>query len=403
MVWSCSSGGDNSDSGSDGDADTDTDSDGDTDSDSDTDADTDADTDSGLTAAEVAAELTLGWNLGNALDAPDGETSWGNPAVTQDLLNAVAAAGFNLVRIPVTWSMHMQDSSPYTVDVDFMARVQEVVDYALTAGMHAMINIHHDGADNYEGVEWITLDGPYESVEERFVALWQQIATQFQDYDQRLLFESMNEIHDGYPSCNTVPQEDYDFINNLNQAFVDTVRASGGQNEGRILVMPGYNTNIDCTIDGFVAPIDTVADRIAVDVHFYDPYNYTLAANSQTWGDETAPAGDSWAQQAWVNEAFDSLVTNFVSNNIPVFIGEYAVTYQEGYENYRRYYLEYVTKAAYDRDIVPIFWDNGGLNSGAENEGLFDRSDNSVAFPDIVEAMVRAVTSDYTIDDIEMP
>ncbi|MBN2674566.1 MAG: glycoside hydrolase family 5 protein, partial [Deltaproteobacteria bacterium] len=384
--------------------DTDSDTDADTDSDSDTDADTDtdSDSDSDMTAAQIAADMKIGWNLGNSLDAPEGETAWSNPVVTQGLITAVANAGFGVVRIPVTWSLHMSSSAPYTIDSSWMARVEEVVGYVLNAGMYAIINVHHDGADGYSGVEWLTLDGPYSTVEARFTAVWQQISAQFQDYDQHLLFESMNEIHDGYPGAGSVPSEDYAFINNLNQAFVDTVRASGGNNAGRVLIVPGYNTNIDLTLDGFSAPSDSASSRMMLAVHFYDPWSFAGEASTHVWG-TGYPGTDSWGQEDFVTGQFDKLKNTYVNNGIPVIIGEYGAVNQSGYETYRRYYMEYVTKAAYDRGIVPVYWDNNSENSGAEAFGLMRRSDNTVMYPTILDAMMRAVNNSYSIGDIAKP
>lgn len=213
----------------------------------------------------------------------------------------------------------------------------------------------------------------------------------------------MNEIHVGWPNCEDIPDAHYQTIANLNQAFVDTVRLSGGSNGSRVLVMPGYNTDINCTVYRFDRPTDTIANRMVLSVHFYDPYTFTLAAESQTWGAGSAPSGDDWAQEDWIITQVEKLKSNFIDTGLPVLIGEWGATHQSGYESYRRYYTEYVAKAAHDRGILTIIWDNGGRNSGAENSGLFDRAGNSQAFPEIIGALVRAVTSDYSINDIEGP
>jgi endoglucanase len=359
------------------------------------------------TSAELVAELDLGWNLGNSLDVPEGEAAWGNPRVTPQLLAAVADAGFELVRIPVTWSKHTGGAPDYRIESRWLDRVEEVVGYAHAAGLYAIINIHHDGADGFEGVEWLTLNDAAGNttpqndalVRSRFVAVWKQIAGRFSDHGEELLFESMNEIHDGYGDPNPRHLE---FVNELNQAFVTLVRESGGNNAQRHLVVPGYNTNIDHTLKGFVAPTDPTPDRLILSVHYYDPYLFALQAQTHTWGNG-APGRDDWGQEDFVVKQFDRLEATYVKQGLPVLIGEYGATHQADYADYRRYYLEYVTKAAADRGILPVYWDNGGRGSGGEKFGLFDRHTGKVIHPKILEAMQRAATSDYSIDDIAKP
>ncbi len=359
------------------------------------------------TSAELIDALTLGWNLGNSLDAPEGETAWGNPEVSPALVQAVAESGFDLVRIPVTWSLHMGPGPDYPVEPAFLSRVEEVVRYVTDRGLTAIINLHHDGADDLEGVEWITLNDPSgatteannAAVRERFVAVWAQVAAHFGGFGEQLLFESMNEIHDGYDRPDPAY---YGIINDLNQAFVDTVRASGGNNAFRHLVVPGYNTNIEYTLEGFELPQDPTLDRLVVSVHYYDPWDFAGAGNTHTWGTDS-PGRDTWGQEDHVLTQFDQLKARFVDNGVPVVIGEYGAVNQSGYEEYRRYYMEYVTKAAVDRGILPIYWDNGSKESGGEAFGLFDRSSNTVLHPTILEAMMRAATHSYSLADIAKP
>ncbi len=374
-----------------------------------TDAETDADidTDATMTAAALVADMGIGWNLGNSLDAPEGETAWGNPVTTEVLIRAVAAQGFGVIRLPITWSLHMGPGPDFPIDSTWMDRVDELVSYVLNNGLYAIINLHHDGADNYSGVEWITLndqDGNITNansaaVEARFVKVWEQIAARFINHDNRLLFESMNEIHDGY---GTPDPGYYDIINNLNQVFVNTVRASGGNNAARCLVVPGYNTNIEYTLAGFVRPTDSVADKLILSVHYYDPWSFAGEASTRVWG-AAYPGSDNWGQEDYVQSQFDHLRGQYIDNGLPVIIGEYGAVNNSGAELYRRYYMEYVTKAAKDRGIVPIYWDNGGVGSGSDKFALFDRNSHAVLYPDILDAMMRAAFYDYTIDDIVPP
>jgi len=323
------------------------------------------------------------------------------------LLQAIADAGFDVVRVPVTWSLFTGTAPNYTLDAARVARVKEVVGYVLDAGMDAIINLHHDGADNLEGVEWLTLtdangnvsEAVNSAVQARFSAVWTQLAEQFGAFDDRLSFESMNEIHDGYDAPN--PQY-YTIINALNQTFVDIVRASGGNNATRKLVVPGYNTNIDYTLAGFVAPTDPTADRLILSVHFYDPWSFAGEASTTTWG-SASPGADSWGQESHVVSQFDKLRSTYIEQGLPVIIGEYGATNRTGSETYRRYYMEYVTQAACQRGMVPVYWDNGGTGSGPDNFGLISRSSKQIVFPEILAAMFRGCESTGSLDAIAKP
>jgi endoglucanase len=358
-------------------------------------------------SSEILKGAVLGWNLGNSLDAVGGETAWGNPPATLDLMKSVAKAGFGLVRIPVTWTSHTGEGPEYVIDAEWLKRVAEVVDYARAAGLYAVINIHHDGADGNKDSQWIALKDGAGNITEannaqvrmRFIAVWTQVARYFAGYGEELLFESMNEVHDGYgpPNPGYFP-----IINDLNQAFVKVVRASGGNNGKRHLIVPGYNTHIDHTVAGFKLPTDTIPNRLIVAAHFYDPYLFSLMAKVHTWG-QASPGRDDWGQEDFVVKQLDKLKTTYVDKGIPVFLGEYGAVNQAGYEDYRRYYIEYVTKAAVDRGILPVYWDNGAQGAGEDKFALFDRSSGAVTQPTLLEAMRRAATNKYPLADVALP
>jgi endoglucanase len=285
--------------------------------------------------------------------------------------------------------------------------VAEVVDYARAAGIYSVINLRHDGADGNKASQWIALkdeagnitDANNAQVKARFVAVWKQIAKHFAAYGEELLFESMNEVHDGYGPPN--PRY-FPIINDLNQEFVNVVRASGGNNDKRHLIVPGYNTHIDHTIAGFKLPTDTAPNRLILAVHFYDPYLFSLMAKTHTWG-KASPAPDNWGQEEFVVGQFDKLKITYIDKGIPVFLGEYGAVNQAGYEDYRRYYMEYVTKVAVDRGVLPVYWDNGAQGAGEDKFALFDRASGGVLQPKLLEAMRRAATSPYKLADIAVP
>ena len=361
------------------------------------------------TAAEVVATWTLGWNLGNSLDA-DGcgaagaETCWSNPLVTQSLLTYVASLGFKAVRIPVTWSEHIGASPSYAIDSTWMSRVDTVVNYALTAGLDVIINLHHDGADGVANIQWINIvdasgnvtSANTAAVTTKFTAVWTQIANHFKSFDSRLVFESMNEIHHGY---GTVAQAWYDFVNGLNQTFVDTVRGTGGNNTTRLLVVPGYNTDIDATVAGFVAPKDPTASRLILSYHYYTPYEFAINGSTQCWG-AAYSCSNNYGQESYVTTQLDKMKTNYINKGIPVIMGEYSATATlatSGAEKYRRYWVEYVTKAAHDRGIAPFLWDAG--------QELVNRTTDppSMRYQDILDCLIRAATSNYTLAQVAAP
>ena len=359
--------------------------------------------DGSMSAMELADAMQLGWNLGNSLDAyangTAGETAWGNPEIRPELFEGVKKAGFQTVRIPVSYLGHVGEAPDYTIDAAWLDRIAEVTDMALDAGLLVIINIHHDGNNDAAGGAWIDITAEDQTpIREKFALLWAQIADRFRDYDERLVFEGMNEIHDGTYQAPSGDKGEtyYANVNALGQLFVDTVRDSGGSNLSRCLLVPGYNTNIDYTLKGFVLPKDRVEDRLMLSVHFYDPYQYALeeSMSTVTWG-EGAQGNCGWGNEDYVDAQFDRLQINYINNGIPVIIGEYGAI-DKNEDAYREYYMEYVTKAACDRGLVPVYWDNG--YDGDYGFALFDREDGSVLYPDIVEGMTRAASGrDYTV------
>lgn len=351
-----------------------------------------------ITAAELASEMTIGWNVGNSLDAVgtglSSETGWGNPKITEELIRSVKEAGFNTLRIPITWQGHFGGAPDYKIDDEWLARVKEVVDYAIRNDMYAIINIHHDGNDT--ATSWLTPEpSDEEAMIDQFTKLWEQIAAYFEGYDERLIFAGMNEFHHGYnnPSAAYLALTD-----RLNQTFVTTVRASGGNNEKRILIVQAYNTNAEQALK-MTIPTDTAANKIMVEFHFYDPWNFA-GSGMGDWG-STGINTDGWGQEDWVDNVFGKIKAQFIDNGIPAVMGEYGATVNKDDKNsnFRCYYITYVTKSAKAHGIVPIYWDNGYDGTDGEGFAIFNRITNTKLHEDIHNGMMKAVSD----EDYEIP
>ena len=281
------------------------------------------------TAMAAVSGMRAGKNLFNTLDCTgewiaqwtedkpsDYETAWGNPVVTRAQIHAFKEAGFTAIRVPVTWYPHMDEN--WVVKEDWMARVEEVVGYVLDEGMYCILNVHHDtGADSESA--WLNAElaniGP---ITEKYTALWQQIATRFNHFGEKLLFESLNEIIQFKYGWND-PKNDntpYEAVNLLNQSFVNTVRATGGNNGRRNLIVNTYRADPGKqTITAFQLPEDSVDSHLAVEVHVYIPGDFIMGESKAVWTDANARE---------VENAFQVLADRFVPAGIPVVIGEWG-------------------------------------------------------------------------------
>ena len=328
-------------------------------------------------------------NLGNTLESLDTwetppyttskETVWGNPAANQAIFNGYAAAGFKSVRIPVTWTQYTDANG--NIEPFWLARVKQVVDYARNAGLYVIINMHNDSGIIPDYADQASADAKLKSY-------WTQIANYFKGYDNHLLFAGTNEI--AMPNTYTTPtQENCTVQKGFNQTFVNAVRATGGNNASRTLVVQLYATNIDWgpdTCGETTLPTDTIASRLMIEMHWYDPYDFTINGNNATiwqWG---ALANDLSAVETWGNEAhsrteFDKAQADFVSKGVPVIMGEfgaYPKTSGSGANNetYTNYWAQYNANAAVTRGIVPMWWDTGAMidrNTGAvKDSGLLN-------------------------------
>lgn len=342
------------------------------------------------TSVEMAKQMGLGWNLGNQFDAfsdsGSSETAWGNPVTTQALFDSVSAAGFSTVRIPVTWLGHFGEAPDYKIDDAWLDRIDEVTGYAEKAGLYAIINIHHDGAD---GRNWLDIKGAANDstinarVKQQIAAMWGQIAHRFADKGDFLVFEAFNEIHDGgwgWGDNRNDGGKQYATLNEWNQTFVDAVRATGGNNATRYLGIPGYVTNPALTVEHLTLPDDTADDRLLVAVHFYDPTEFAINAKYTEWGKDADPEKKAaWGDEDNVDKVFDSLAEKFIKAGRGVYVGEFGATSRatEQDEKFRLYYLDYVCRAGAQRGISLIFWDNGSHATGHEAFGVFNHGDGS--------------------------
>ena len=391
--------------------------------------DTGSDVFDNISAGEIAEVLSPGWNLGNQLEAvttkkegvdwyvyPD-ETGYGNPVITKELFESVRAAGFKSVRIPVSYFDYIGTAEEdYTVNEDWMARIKEVVDMALAEDLYVCINMHGDGYNSIKN-GWLLCNAPEEKqaeIKAKYGAVWTQVAEMFADYDEHLIFESMNEEFDGETyDLPKIKKEWYDNINAYNQIFVDSVRQVSESNAKRWLLVCGWNTNIDATVGdyGFVMPEDTHRDasvdenRIMVSVHYYEPWGYAGGEDGNTtqWGSFTTNAKTTaaTAENAMAN-AFNKLRDKFTSNGIPVIVGEYGAIdkteHDEDSNIYREYFNKKLNENAVRVGAIPMYWDNG--HNGKYGFGLFNRKSETkeVTQQSIIDAIMSVYNNNVESD-----
>ena len=348
-----------------------------------------------LTAIEFSKLLGLGWNLGNSLEAisvnngvySGNESTWGNPVTSKQLIDSVKAAGFNVIRIPISYSHMLEDQTTYKIKWSWKKRVEEVIKYATDNDMYAMINIHWDGGwmNHPDNAHKVAINAKIDS-------LWKQIAIYFRDFDDHLIFAGTNEV--GMENTYGNPTTEYATVqNSFNQTFVNTVRATGGRNTYRFLAVQSYFTNIDYAVNYMVMPSDATTDRLMAEVHYYDPWEFCIKTDPPyvtVWSDAT------WGKEDWVDTQFGNMKSTFIDFGIPVLVGEYGVTYRtslsgialENHNISRNYYLHYVTGKALADGMVPFYWDNGG-----EGEALFNRSNGTPENKGALNAIITAKVS----------
>lgn len=373
-----------------------------------------------LNQQQITEAMGVGYNLGNSLEANDAgtpnETAWGNPKLTEQFVLAAKSAGFQSIRIPVSYLNKLDDNNGYQIDSAWLDRVQEVVDYCVKNDMYAIVNMHGDGYTTINGGWLLCGSSDQTKIREKYKACWQQIATRFKDYDEHLIFESMNEEFDGtYGDPN---RTHYENINTYNQIFVDTVRQTGGNNDKRWLLIPGWNTDINYTVGdyGFALPTDQYLSsgvaagekRIMISVHYYAPWEFcgTESQAVTQWGskatDSTKKA--SWGDESYMVSQFKKLKDKFVSQGYPVVIGEFGAINKSSIDSQntvcRADFYQKVCYYAKQNGLVPVAWDNG--YNGVYGFCLIDRSTNTVAHPEVVNAVMEIYRASSTATGISL-
>ena len=341
------------------------------------------------TAQTVAGQMKVGWNLGNTLEAICSDSAWGNPTPTLALINAVKAAGFNTVRIPCAWDCHTNNG---VIDANWLAHVKTIVDYVVNNNMYAMLNIHWDGG----WLENNCTTSAQSAVNAKQQNYWTQIANYFRNYNERVLFASANE-----PAVSDATG--MSVLLSYHQTFVNAVRATGGNNSSRTLIIQGPGTNIDNTNTLMnTLPTDQIANRLMVEVHYYTPWNYCGLTADASWGSMFYYWGNgyhstiepsrnaTWGEESEVERALGLMKTKYVDKGIPVIIGEFGAIKRTNPSDMsvhvasREYFNKYVVSSAKSKGMIPVYWDNG-----ASDFGLFNRRTTAIVDQGVVNAIMQ--------------
>ncbi len=322
-----------------------------------------------MTVSEVVSDMGMGINLGNTMEATAGsssvtsfETSWGSPVITKEMIKGYADSGFGVLRIPVAWSNMMDFSNgDFVINPDYMARVKELTQWTIDSGMYAIVNIHWDGGWWSAFAE----ENRQEWAMKKYTRVWEQITEGFKEFNHMVMFESLNEEGGWDALWNRYSQQgdkeaSYGKLNEINQKFVDIVRASGGNNETRHLLIAGYCTDIDLTCDELFKMPNDPQNRCAVSVHYYTPSTFCILREDADWG----KLQTTWGSEADVKQLEDNMEkmkTNFVDKGVPVIIGEFAVCEKDVKElDSVRLFTASVVKETTKRGMCPVLWDTTG-------------------------------------------
>ncbi|MGX1929916.1 glycoside hydrolase family 5 protein [Flagellimonas sp. 2504JD4-2] len=330
-----------------------------------------------LSSFDIVSEMKAGWNLGNSLDAegPD-ETFWGNPVTTKAMIDEVSRRGFNTLRVPVTWHYHQGPAPDYIVEESWLDRVEEVVNYGRANNMYVIVNVHHDDP-------WII--PTYEKgdeVKDRLSKLWTQIANRFKNYSDYVIFETLNE-----PRYENSPEEwtggtaeGRDMVNQYHKASLDAIRATGGNNSLRQIMISTYAASaIQQAMDALVVPNDD--ERTIISIHSYFPFPFTLGGTDSTWGTDS--------DKFLLDAEMDRIKEKFADNGKAVILGEWSSGNQNNLED-RLAHAAYYAEAAAERGFATIWWDNGNIGVSRDGLAIFNRRTLTWPFGEIADTIIEA-------------
>ncbi len=333
------------------------------------------------TTMEIVKDMGVGINLGNTFDStgnwfhdvPGQETAWGSPIITKKMIQGYADAGFGVMRLPVSWTVLMDDDG--NINADFIDRVEEVAGWILDSGMYCILNSHHDGwSEKFYDDEAAAM--------KLYEKMWKQICERFKNYGEKLMFESMNEV--GFDKMwnqyggTQGKAEAFELFNKINQKFVNIVRASGGNNGERHLLIASYWTNFGHACDELFKMPDDPEGRCAVSVHYYTPATFCILSEDADWG----KARTDWGSEADYNELnaqFDMMKEHYIDKGIPVIVGEFGCASSNKTREVVELWLNSVTEAALVRDMCPVLWDTPG--------GEYDREKAEFKHPDFIKKL----------------
>lgn len=337
-------------------------------------------------AKEIVAAMNVGWNLGNTLDSHgagntvSAETRWGNPKTSQEIIDAVADQGFNTIRVPVTWAEHLGPAPDYKIDEKWLERVAEVVDYCINDNMFVILNTHHE--TDY----WLIANGDKDALCAELSAIWKQIAERFKDYGDLLIFEGMNEprTKGSAQEWNGGTYAERQTIDAMNQAFVETVRSSGGNNGERCLVLCGYGHNSSAAaLSAITVPED---GHTIIAVHAYTPYFFTYDADGGYSDWDSSKGAD-------IRSMANTLNTKFVLAGIPVIITEFGSVNKKNTQDVVNWIGDYMS-AMNKYGIKCVWWDNGLYTSNGENFGILNRKTLKWFNQEIADALIANSVSE---------
>lgn len=354
------------------------------------------------TAKELAALMYAGINIGNTMECPGGEGAWSGAKVNEEYVKGLKTAGFNAVRIPCAWDSHMTNKTNYTIDSEWLDRVYEVVAWCVSNDMYVVLNAHWDNG-------WLE-DNIFDASKETAIVaeqkeIWTQVANKMKDFDEHLLFAACNE-----PGMNETTNDGKKWTDaaavarvvKYEQTMIDAVRATGGNNALRTVIVQGLGADISNTNDYMTTlPTDIVADRMMVEVHYYEPYQFCLMEEDAGWGKifwywgkdnhgSNSERNATWGEEDWVASQFAKLTTKYTSKGIPCIIGEYSAMFrnvlseQDKHDASVVYYGEVVTREAKNAGCVPFYW---------ETNEVINRTDGTVKKQAVIDGIMKGAAA----------